>query len=102
MFKVNFVLWWAIFLNWISLHARLNKQYEAWSYKKTKMTCREKEKEEPVHAVQMSIYQSNIYRKDSNWLHFGNKDSRGAAPEGVTHTIWCDIIIIYEIALSNF
>ena len=28
---------------------------------------------EPVQPVEMNIYQSNTYRKDLCWLHFGNE-----------------------------
>ena len=36
-------------------------------------TSLEKKKVEPVEPVQMNIYQSNNYRKDFSWLHFGNE-----------------------------
>ena len=28
---------------------------------------------EPAESVQMNMYQSNTYRKDLNWLHFGDE-----------------------------
>ena len=54
---------------------------------------------EPVHPVQMSIYQSDTHRKDISTM---GKDLRGAASEGLTHTFWCDIVIIDEIVFTNF
>ena len=41
-----------VFFNWISLHARLNSHYEAWSYKKKKhkkiKACRKFVKKKPT------------------------------------------------------
>ena len=34
--RVVSILFSRVFLNWDSLHARLNSYYEAWSYKKKK------------------------------------------------------------------
>ena len=47
---------------------------------------------EPVETVQMNIYQSDIYRKDLNWLHFDD-EPRELASEGPTvlHIRFCSL-----------
>ena len=40
---------------------------------RNKQTSIENKQVEPVEAVQMSIYQSNTFRKDLSWLHFDNE-----------------------------
>ena len=45
---------------------------------------------EPVHPVQMSIYQSNTQREDSSWLHFEDEPkvvSEGLAQFGVISSL---------------
>ena len=32
----NILAWGKFFINWDSLHARMNRHYKAWSYKKKK------------------------------------------------------------------
>ena len=52
---------------------------------------------EPVQPVQMSIYQSNTYRKDLIWLHFGDEGCKFSflASEGPT------VLHIHFCSLSN-
>ena len=60
---------------------------------------------EPVDPLQMNIYQSNTYRKDSGWLHFAD-ELRVQVQERQQmkdqHRVWCEIIIIDEIVFLNF
>ena len=55
---------------------------------------------EPVEPVQMNIYQSNTYKKDLSWLHFGNKlrVQNEAASEGPTdlHIHFCNLFNILK------
>ena len=45
------------------------------TYQLNELTSRENEELKPVKPVQMKIYQSNIYRKYLNWLHYDDDPS---------------------------
>ena len=42
-------------------------------YHNDKQISLEDKEVEPAEPVQMNIYESNTYRKESSWLHFNNK-----------------------------
>ena len=56
---------------------------------------------EPVEPVEMNIYQSNIYRKDLNWLLFDN-EPRVQERQPVKDQQFCiSVFVAYPTILSS-